>query len=149
MWSRAARTSLIVSGCQFRGGAAGLLPFLLLYPPCPCEYTTESYPTVMKHSPQLGAWNLGTKDNGKGSATLGQEVSRSKRRPSAHCPGGPSWRISGNLGRGGKGPSSSFRGQGSCVPSEPWQLSLDLPSCPPEQLVSISNKARRSGRGLR
>lgn len=27
MWSRVARTSLIVSGCQFRGGAAGPLPF--------------------------------------------------------------------------------------------------------------------------
>ena len=71
MWSRVARTSLIVSGCQCRGGAAGLLLFLLLYPPCPCDYTAESHPTVMKHSPHLGTWNLGTKDHGKGSAALG------------------------------------------------------------------------------
>lgn len=67
----------------------------------------------------------------RGSATLGQGVSRSKRRPSAHCPGGPPWRISGNLGRGGKGLSSLQGAEVMCPKRTLATLSLDLPSRPP------------------
>lgn len=67
MWSRVARTSLIVLDSSGEGLGLLLFPFSL-YPPC--EYTTESYPTVTKLQPSAGAWNS-TKDHGKGSATLG------------------------------------------------------------------------------
>lgn len=54
------------------------------------------------------------------------------------------------LGQGREGTVLLLQGAEVMCPKRTLAtLSLDLPSCPPEQLVSISTKARRSGRGLR